>query len=32
MDASKGGQIPPRPENYPDIVLHQISVTLVCKQ
>jgi len=32
MEAAKGGTIPPRPENYPDITLHQISITLVCKQ
>ncbi|MEJ7734895.1 MAG: energy transducer TonB [Polyangiaceae bacterium] len=31
MDAAKGNAIPPKPENYPDIKLNQISVTLVCK-
>jgi hypothetical protein len=31
LDAAKGNSIPPKPENYPDIKLNQISVTLVCK-
>ena len=31
LDAAKGQSIPPKPENYPDIQLNQISVTLVCK-
>ena len=31
LDAAKGNTIPPKPENYPDIKLNQISVTLVCK-
>lgn len=31
MDAAKGNAIPPKPENYPDIMLTQISITLACK-
>jgi hypothetical protein len=31
LDATKGNSIPPKPENYPDIQLNQISVRLVCK-
>jgi hypothetical protein len=31
LDAAKGNQIPPPPENYPDVEVHQISITLVCK-
>lgn len=32
LEATKGAQIPPPPENYPDIVQTQISLTFVCKE
>lgn len=31
LDGAKGNQIPPPPENYPDVEVHTIQVTLVCK-
>lgn len=32
LESTKGSQIPPPPENYPDIVHTQISLTFVCKE
>lgn len=32
LEAAKGEQIPPPPENYPDTVQRQISLTLICKE
>lgn len=32
LDGAKGEQLPPPPENYPDAVQSQISLTLVCKE
>lgn len=32
LDGAKGSQIPPPPENYPDIVQTAISLTFVCKE
>jgi hypothetical protein len=32
LEATKGAQIPPPPENYPDTVQSQISLTFVCKE
>ena len=32
LEGAKGDQIPPPPENYPDTVQRQISLTLVCRE
>jgi hypothetical protein len=32
LEGTKGQEIPPPPENYPDTVQNQISLTLVCKE
>lgn len=31
LDSAKGQTLPPPPENYPDVVQTQISITLVCR-
>jgi hypothetical protein len=31
LEGSMGQQLPPPPENYPEAVQNQISVTFVCK-
>jgi outer membrane biosynthesis protein TonB len=32
LEAAKGDTIPPPPENYPDVVQHQIRLTFVCRE
>ena len=32
LEGAKGQQIPPPPENYPDVAQHQIHVTFVCRE
>jgi hypothetical protein len=32
LEGAKGQQIPPPPENYPDVVQSQINVTFVCRE
>jgi hypothetical protein len=32
LEGAKGAEIPPPPENYPDTVQNQISLTLVCRE
>jgi hypothetical protein len=32
LESAKGQQIPPPPENYPDVVQSQINVTFVCRE
>lgn len=32
LESTKGDAIPPPPENYPDTVQRQISLTLICKE
>lgn len=32
LESAKGNQIPPPPENYPDVVQPAIHLTFVCKE
>ncbi len=32
LESAKGQQIPPPPENYPDVAQSQINVTFVCRE